>query len=101
MVDAIWAEIGLRFPPKVERLPGQARATLADANRLSIRLANASHWTRPASKSIPCQSQSSLDAHGNAGISRIGAGGIWIGPRSGNSVEAEALKETALRNPDA
>ena len=62
MVDAIWADMGLRFPPKVERLPGQARATLADANRLSIRLANASHWTRPASKSIPCQSQSSLDA---------------------------------------
>ena len=26
----------------VERLPGQARATLADANRLSIRLANTS-----------------------------------------------------------
>ena len=42
MVDAIWAEMGLRFPPKVERLPGQARATLADANRLSIRLANTS-----------------------------------------------------------
>ena len=109
MVDAIWAEMGLRFPPKVERLPGQARATLADANRLSIRLANASpswwllhelahamtsthdggsdghgprfvglyaqlltrylriptdallhHWMRPASKSIPSQSQSSL-----------------------------------------
>jgi hypothetical protein len=41
VVDAIWAEMGLRFPPKVEHLPRQARATVADANRLSIRLANA------------------------------------------------------------
>jgi hypothetical protein len=38
MVDAIWAELGLRFPPKVEPLPGQARTTLADATRLRIRL---------------------------------------------------------------
>ena len=38
VVDAIWAEMGLRFPPKVERLPRQARSTLADATRLSIRL---------------------------------------------------------------
>ena len=38
LVDAIWAEMGLRFPPKVERLPRQARSTLADATRLSIRL---------------------------------------------------------------
>ena len=42
MVDAIWAEMGLRFPPKVEPLPRQARATVADANRLSIRLAETS-----------------------------------------------------------
>jgi hypothetical protein len=40
MVDAIWADMGLRFPPKVERLPRQARCTLADASRLSIRLAD-------------------------------------------------------------
>ena len=38
MVDAIWADMGLRFPPKVERLPRHARCTLADASRLSIRL---------------------------------------------------------------
>jgi hypothetical protein len=42
MVDAIWAEMGLRFPPKVEPLPRQARSTVADANRLTIRLADAS-----------------------------------------------------------
>ena len=38
MVDAIWAESGLRYPPRVERLPAQARCRLADANRLTIRL---------------------------------------------------------------
>jgi len=42
MVDAIWAEMGLRFPPKVEPLPVQARSTVADASRLSIRLAEVS-----------------------------------------------------------
>ena len=42
MVDAIWAEMGLRFPPKVEPLPRQARSTVADANRLTIRLADVS-----------------------------------------------------------
>ena len=41
MVNAIWAEMGLRFPPKVEPLPRQARSTVADANRLTIRLADA------------------------------------------------------------
>ena len=45
MVDAIWTEFGLRFPPKVERLPRQARSTMADATRLSIRLpASSSSW---------------------------------------------------------
>jgi hypothetical protein len=36
MVDAIWMELGLRYPPRVERLPAQATATLASANRLSL-----------------------------------------------------------------
>jgi hypothetical protein len=40
VVDAIWADMALRFPPKVVRLPRQARATVADANRLLIRLAD-------------------------------------------------------------
>jgi hypothetical protein len=38
MVDAIWQELGLRYPPRVEPLPAQARTRLADANRLAIRL---------------------------------------------------------------
>src|SRR6185437_14692610 len=45
MVDAIWAESGLHFPPKVEHLPRQARSTFADATRLSIRLpASSPSW---------------------------------------------------------
>jgi hypothetical protein len=38
VVDAIWADMGLRFPPKVLRLPTRARSTVADATRLLIRL---------------------------------------------------------------
>ena len=36
MVDAIWSDMGLRYPPAVEPLPRQATATVASANRLSI-----------------------------------------------------------------
>ena len=36
MVDAIWADMDLRYPPAVERLPRHATATLASANRLSL-----------------------------------------------------------------
>jgi hypothetical protein len=38
MVDAIWAEMGLRYPPRVEPMPAQARRRIADANRLTLRL---------------------------------------------------------------
>lgn len=39
MVDAIWADQGLRHPPRVERLPARRRArTLASATRISLRL---------------------------------------------------------------
>ena len=41
VVDAIWADMVLRFPPKVEPLPRQARSTVADATRLLIRLPKA------------------------------------------------------------
>ena len=33
VVDAIWADMALRYPPKVIRLPRQARTTVADAYR--------------------------------------------------------------------
>ena len=38
MVDAIWSELDLRYPPKVERLPRQARRLQADGSRLRLRL---------------------------------------------------------------
>jgi hypothetical protein len=36
MVDAIWSEMGLHYPPAVEPLPPQSSRTVASANRLSI-----------------------------------------------------------------
>jgi hypothetical protein len=39
IVDSIWAESGLRYPPLVEPLPRQARSRMADASRLAIRMA--------------------------------------------------------------
>jgi len=38
MVNAIWADMGLAFPPKVEKLPGRSTAVIADATRLRLRL---------------------------------------------------------------
>src|SRR4051794_20880816 len=40
IVDAIWSDIGLRYPPAVRTLPRQARSTIARADRLSILLAD-------------------------------------------------------------
>jgi hypothetical protein len=42
MVDAIWSDMGLRYPPAVTSLSRQARSTIARADRLSILL---SDWT--------------------------------------------------------
>ncbi len=36
LVDHVWAAEGLRFPPRVRRLPVQARKTVARATRLAI-----------------------------------------------------------------
>ena len=38
MVNAIWAELGLRWPPKVEALPKQARRLLGSGSRLVLKL---------------------------------------------------------------
>ncbi|UFN51734.1 hypothetical protein LPC08_24785 (plasmid) [Roseomonas sp. OT10] len=38
MVDAIWAEMGLRWPPRVEPLPRQARRLQGTGSRLVLRL---------------------------------------------------------------
>ncbi|WP_227322718.1 hypothetical protein [Acidisoma silvae] len=39
MVDAIWADIGLRYPPKIAALPAQAKTLIGRADRLTIELA--------------------------------------------------------------
>jgi hypothetical protein len=36
LVDHVWAEEGLRWPPRVRPLPKQARRTVARATRLAI-----------------------------------------------------------------
>ena len=38
IVDAVWTEAGLRFPPRVELLPSSTRYRIGDADRLTIRL---------------------------------------------------------------
>jgi hypothetical protein len=40
MVDAIWSDMGLRYPPVVAPLARQARSTIAQADRLSILLSD-------------------------------------------------------------
>ncbi len=40
LVDAIWAEMGLRFPPKVEPLAPQASRLVAQASRLTIQVSS-------------------------------------------------------------
>jgi hypothetical protein len=40
VVDAIWSDMGLRYPPLVAPLSRQARSTIARADRLSILLAD-------------------------------------------------------------
>jgi hypothetical protein len=36
IVDAIWSDLGLRYPPSAEPLPRHATTTLARANRLAV-----------------------------------------------------------------
>jgi hypothetical protein len=38
MVDAIWSDMELRYPPAVERLPRQSRVTIATGSRLVLSL---------------------------------------------------------------
>ena len=67
MVDAIWSDMGLRFPPKVEPLPRQARSTMADANRLTIRLGDTcpSWWLlHELSHSLTSTHDGCSDGHG-------------------------------------
>ncbi len=40
MVNAIWADMGLRFPPKVEPLAPQATRLVAQASRLALQVSD-------------------------------------------------------------
>ncbi|ONG56254.1 hypothetical protein BKE38_06275 [Pseudoroseomonas deserti] len=67
MVDAIWAELGLRFPPKVEPLPHQARRRIADADRLRLRLpAACPPWVllHELAHSLTSTAEGASDGHG-------------------------------------
>lgn len=39
MVNAIWAELGLRYPPRIAPLPPQAKTLIGRADRLTVELA--------------------------------------------------------------
>ena len=67
MVDAIWAELGLRFPPKIEPLPRQTRTTAADADRLTIRLPATFpswHLLHELAHALACTHAGQSDGHG-------------------------------------
>ncbi|MBI0539523.1 hypothetical protein D9599_28860 [Roseomonas sp. KE2513] len=67
MVDAIWAGMGLRWPPKVERLPGQASVREADATRLRLRLPEAlPSWVllHELAHSMTSTAEGNTDGHG-------------------------------------
>lgn len=69
MVEAIWADFDLRFPPKVERLPGQARRLEADASRLRLRLpAAVPSWLllHELAHSLSSSHDGASDGHGPA-----------------------------------
>jgi hypothetical protein len=67
MVNAIWAEMGLKYPPAVVPLPKQSRATVASANRLVISLPKrTSTWCvlHEISHSMTSTAEGFSDGHG-------------------------------------
>ena len=86
MVDAIWTDMGLRFPPKVVRLPRQARATVADATRLVIRLSDTtSSWCllHELAHAMSSTHEGGSDGHGPRfmGLSPSCSSAIYACPR--------------------
>ena len=68
MVNAIWLEMGLRYPPRVESLPAQARTRVADADRLTIRLprlAPSWHVLHEIAHSMSTSHDGRSDGHGS------------------------------------
>ena len=67
VVDAIWSDMGLRYPPAVGRLAPQATATLARADRLSIWLVERTpSWfvLHELSHAMTSQADGRSDGHG-------------------------------------
>ena len=67
MVNAIWSETGLRYPPRVEPLPAQARTRVADADRLTLRLprlAPSWHLLHELAHSMSTTHDGQSDGHG-------------------------------------
>jgi hypothetical protein len=67
MVDAVWAEMGLLYPPRVEPLPATVRKRLADADRLAIRLpASVPSWCllHELAHAMTSDHDGSSDGHG-------------------------------------
>jgi hypothetical protein len=67
MVDAIWSDMGLRYPPSVEPIPRQASATVASGDRLTISLPEQTpSWLllHELAHSMTSDADSSSDGHG-------------------------------------
>ena len=52
MVDTIWSDMGLRYPPAVTSLSRQARSTIARADRLSMGPRHGVCWCASRSAAI-------------------------------------------------
>ena len=67
VVDAIWSDMGLRYPPTVEPLSPKATATIARADRLSILLADRTpSWCvlHELAHAMPSHADGRSDGHG-------------------------------------
>ena len=100
MVDAIWRELGLVYPPRVEPLPAQARTRLADADRLTIRLpALTPSWCllHELAHSLTSTEDGRSDGHGKRFV------GIYVQllARYLRLDEAEMLRSLAAAGVDA
>lgn len=67
LVDGIWMDLGLHFPPRVAPMPRQARRRLADASRLCLRLpASVPYWVflHEVAHALSCTEDGNSDGHG-------------------------------------
>jgi hypothetical protein len=68
VVDAIWSEMGLLYPPRVKPLPSGVRSCLADADRLTLRLPSSTpSWVllHEIAHAMASDHDGSSDGHGS------------------------------------